>query len=477
MKPPTVDPSLAHSVADRLADEWNLTDALRAYLPFRWNGQHRGDSAILHLEDISGIPFVDGISGVQEYQHRARVRADDGDLFAAGTEPAAGYEKYCREVLNLGSPEFIHAEGDDPMKVAEACLTPEAFGRLVDRARDTGELALHPYMAIEPVWRLARRLAGESDADVVVIGPPPPVLWVANDKSHFSRLVEETLGEQWLVDTTRSKTPRELARALGELAERCERVALKRTRCASAMGNAVFDGEELRRESDEELLDRVHEFLSRTRWHNEEDVLAVEWCETDLSPSTQLWVPPLEQGPPVVEGVYEQLLDGPEKVFLGSRPSTLGEAVDEAIAEASLQVCTALQKLGYVGRCSFDFIVTGDPDGDFHARFIECNGRWGGTSTPMHLVDRIVDTSNGRPPYVATDYYLPESHVGMTFTDLRAALEDDLYSPDDGEGRFALYNVGPLEGIGKFDVISLGDSPRDARRGLDEILPERLGIG
>lgn len=468
------DPEHARDVADDLAEHWQIREATRPFRPCRWGGAD-DDRPVLHLEDVTGIPFVDGISGVREYQHRARVRAGDGDLFAAATEPADGYERYCREILDLGSPEFIHADGDDPMAVAKACRKPPVFDQLADHAEEAGGLAIHPYMAIDSVWELARHLTYRTDTTVCVVGPPPPALWVANDKSHFSKLVEEAVGDDWLVDTRRSADPREMARSLARLAEGCDQVGLKRTRCASAMGNAVFDSQTVRNLDEDELLDRVHEFLDRTRWHHEEDVLTVEWCETDLSPSTQLWVPPEDEGLPFVEGVYEQLLEGPEKVFLGSRPSTLPDEVDAALATASRQVCTALQRMGYVGRCSFDFIINGDPTGDFQARFIECNGRWGGTSTPMRLVDRVVP-GDERPPYVATDYYLPESHLGMTFEQLRSRLEDYLYDPATDEGRFLLYNVGPLDSIGKFDIISFGDSQRDARHGLDEVLPEVLGF-
>lgn len=468
-----VDIPRAHSVADELVAEWGLDEALRPYRPLFWKPSHE-DLPVLHLEDLTGIPFLDGVSGVREYQHRARVRAGSGDLFAAATMPADGYEKYCREVLSLGSPDFVRAKGDDPMAVARACFEDGVFEKLERRADGDG-LVIHPYMAIDTVWRLARRLAERASSEVSVVGPAPPVLWVANDKARFSRLVEEVLGPEWIVETERFCDPAKLATSLGEMAGRCERVGLKRTRCASAMGNVVFAAAELRDAPEAELRATVDEFLTRTRWCEGEDVLVVEWRETDISPSTQLWVPPLGEGPPILDGVYEQLLDGPEKVFLGSAPSTLPEPVNRALLDASLQVCAALQRMGYVGRCSFDFIVTGDLDGDFHAQFTECNGRWGGTSTPMHLVDRLVPYNGKRPAYVATDYFLPDSAQGMDFSDLTEALKPDLYSPKTDDGRFILYNVGPLDEYGKFDVISLGDDPDDAQRGLDEILPERLG--
>lgn len=465
----------AQSVADDLIKEWRLEDALRPYESNRWKPDHEA-LPVLHLEDLTGIPFLDGVSGVQEYQHRARVRAGNGDIFAASTRPAEGYEDYCREMLGLGSPEFVHATDDNPMAVARSCFEPEILDQLNRHIEERGGMVIHPYMAIESVWTLARRLQQRSGAVVSVLGPPPPALWVANDKARFSQLVEALLGKEWIVETRQSSKPQELAEALGDLAQRCEQVGMKRTRCASAMGNIVFDAAELRETSPSERLKIVEEFLTRTRWCDDEDVLVVEWRDTDLSPSTQLWVPPIGAGPPVLDGVYEQLLDGPEKVFLGSSPSTLAEPLNQAMLDASLTVCTALQQMGYVGRCSFDFIVTGDPEGEFHAQFTECNGRWGGTSTPMHLVDRLIAHNGKRPSYVATDYFLPESHRDMAFTDLLAALDDLLYSPQNQRGRFILYNVGPMKEHGKFDVISLGKDPEDAQLGLDEVLPQQLGF-
>ena len=465
------DPARARAAAQKLMEEWDLVRALQPFEAYRISkdpGAGREKRPMLHLEDVTGIPFVEGVPGVEEYQHRARVRAESGDLFAAGTEQAPGYEDYCRE-LGLGSPEFVLARGRHSMAVARACMEEEPLERLVARAKEGGGLVIQPYMAIESVWELARAIQERAKVPVSVLGPPPPVLWAANDKSQLSRVVEESLGQEWIVETRRGTAPEALAAHLSELAARWDWVGLKRTRCASAMGNMLFDARMLRQEAPESFLGLVQAFLKKTEWVEGEEVLVVEWRPTDLSPSTQLWIPPVGHGTPLVEGVYEQILEGPERMFVGSRPSTMPLAVNEALSQASLQVATVLQQLGYVGRCSFDFIITGELDGEFVAKFVECNGRWGGTSTPMRLVDRLV--AGERPAYIATDTYVPESHRGITFLELKSLLHDHLFDPETGEGRFVLYNVGPLGLCGKFDIISLGTSPADARRGLEEVLP------
>ena len=147
--------------------------------------------------------------------------------------------------------------------------------------------------------------------------------------------------------------------------------------------------------------------------------------------------------------------------------------MNQELGTAALMVGAALQELGYVGRCSFDHLVTGDLNGEFQVLFTECNGRWGGTSTPMSLLDRLLH--GPRPSYRAQDVVYPQL-VGARLPDLLELLGDLVFDAESGQGRFILYNLGPLDGHGKFDVISIGSNQEDADYGVLELLPKRLGL-
>ncbi|MCP4200984.1 MAG: hypothetical protein GY769_03530 [bacterium] len=461
----------ARSAVRALVERQNR-EALAAYEPLGWHESLAG-SPVLNLDDFSAIPFLVDIGGVEEYQHRARLRAADGDLFAAGTPQNEVYENYCRERLTLGRAEFMSAPNDrNPLALAEACSSGASFERLVSRAEEAGGLVIHPFMGIESVWELGRRIAVESGQPVGMLAPPPPVTWVANDKAAFGEVVTRVLGADYLVETRRSSSPEALARDLVALARRHRRVALKRLRCASAMGNAVFEASSLAELEAAAVEAEVLAFLERTEWDGEE-VLAVAWEETELSPSTQLWIPPAGGGEPRLDGIYEQLLRGERRVFVGSRPSTLPAKVNQELESASVQVAAGLQELGYVGRCSFDFLVLGNPPEDFSVRFVECNGRWGGTSTPMALLDRLL--AGPRPPYRAQDFVHP-GLVGAPFGDILSAVGKDLFDAGTGRGRFIFYNVGPLARLGKLNVIALGGSQEEAEAAIEEDLPRLLGL-
>lgn len=449
----------------------DITGRSRPYEAHRWRP---GDAPhpTLQLDDVSAIPFLVDVAGVEEYQHRGRLRAGDQDVYVTVTPEADAYEAYCRDTLGMGAPEHLVADPVGPaIAVARACTAGRTRKRLTDIARAAGGLAIHPYMGIEDVWELAAMLSVDSRAPVRVISPPPPVTWIANDKASFGELVSRVLGPEALVETLISRDIAAIEADLRALARRYSQVGLKRTRCASAMGNAVFASREVQAERDASRL--VREFLERTEWPPGEEVLAVAWLETDLSPSTQLWIPPLGAGEPRLDGIYEQILQGKEKVFVGSRPSTLPDPVNQKLGADASMIAAALQEIGYVGRCSFDHLVMGDPYGEFRVVFTECNGRWGGTSTPMSLLDRLLQRP--RPPYRAQDVVFPEL-VGARLSDLLERLGELVFRADTGEGRFILYNVGPLDVHGKLDVISLGSDQEDAEHGVLEILPKRLGL-
>ena len=467
-------PDLAHArqAGRDFALDFDLPRRLRPFEPQRWSRPHVGHPSV-QIDDVSAIPFVANVAGVEEYQHRARVRSGDLDTFVTATPAVEGYEDYCREVLAIGAPHHLIAEPTGaPSAVARGCLEGRPLRHLIETAADQNGLTFHPYMGIEEVWELAARVAMDSRTTVEVVAPPPPVTWVANDKALFKELVERVLGPEWLVETRVANDPEGIKADLKILAGRHPRVGLKRTRCASAMGNEVFSSAELLAEP--HVLEKsVDEFLSRTEWPKGEDVLSVAWLDTRISPSTQLWIPPLGLGDPKLDGIYEQILEGEEGLFVGSRPSALPDAVNRVLGTTAIHVAAALQELGYVGRCSFDHLVAGDSEDEFRVVFTECNGRWGGTSTPMSLLDRLVD--GPRPPYRAQDVVFP-SMVGAKLEDLLRSLEHSLFRTATGTGRFVFYNVGPLEKHGKLDVISIGVNQEDAEEGLIEALPKALQL-
>ena len=463
----------ASDAVRHFADRLSLDAQIGPFRDHCWTPA-AAERPVLHLEDVSAIPFLTAIVGVEEYQHRARVRAKERDLYATVTPPDPDYETYCQQRLQLGDACRLAVDGADaPLAIARGCGADGVFDRLVAAARAAQGLTIHPYMSTDDVWTLARRLAAAAAVPVSVLGPPPPVTWIANDKALFAELVELVLGPGWMPESHAVSTADSCTDTLRALAARHARVGLKRTRCASGTGNLVFDAAHLLSQTPSAAGAVVRAFLDRTAWREPEPVLIVAWEQAVASPSTQWWIPTPAEGTPYLDGIYEQILARDERMFVGSRPSTLPARVNQALATASGQVAGALQALGYVGRCSFDHLVLGDPHTEFTVRFTECNGRWGGTSTPMHLVDRVV--AGPRPRYRAQDF-VHERLLSVGFSELLERVGRDVFDSRTQTGRYIFYNVGPLAGCGKLDVIALGATQAEAELAMLVDLPRLLGL-
>lgn len=470
------DPATADriaAVAERTAPEYGFTAAADRWKPYAVTSDHlRAPSTVLALDDYSEIPFVQAVVGASWYEYRARVRCGDGDCYAVARRPVDGYEDYNRRYLGLGRARVVHLDPSESRFDLARQLAADrgAFDGLVALARNECGLLLHPYMAIEAVWELAGSIADAAGVPVRVLGPLPEVSRFANDKSRFSELVVRLLGAEAITRTATSTDPHQVAELMREYAGRYDSLALKMPSCASGMGNRIFDSHDLRGKPMGTFRDLVDRFLEEKEWDGREELLVVRWHRDVLeSPSTQCWIPPLDGGDPVIDAVYEQFLVGEERIFEGAMLSKLPEPLRHDFMVKSWVVCRALQQLGYVGRCSFDGLVVGRTMDVARVKFVECNGRWGGTSTPMHLMTRVFGDFRS-VPYKAQDYVDPRLR-GLEFGHLMEIFGDELFDRRTGTGRVLLYNVGGVTEHGKFDVVVTGRDYADIGRFIEARIP------
>ena len=170
-----------------------------------------------------------------------------------------------------------------------------------------------------------------------------------------------------------------------------------------------------------------------------------------MSPSVHLWVPSLEEGLPIVEGIFDQRLQGEGEEFTGAAPTHLPEGWCERLARDAVRLARLFQELGYFGRCSFDAILIGDDLESAQLHWIECNGRWSGVSLPMTLANRIFGDWR-RQPFVITEF----SHLRgkpHPLADVIEAIRDDLFSVDGPARGAVVLSPSPLESGTGFELM------------------------
>ena len=167
-------------------------------------------------------------------------------------------------------------------------------------------------------------------------------------------------------------------------------VVVKVPDSAGAAGNVCLAAREIADASLSEIKYRILRILRALGWYDTYPLLVGVWEAPVLrSPSVQLWIPALTDGPPIIEGLFEQILEGVEASFVGSIPTDLPELWQQRLAEDAARIASALQQLGYFGRCSLDALLVGQTLDSAVPHWIECNGRWGGVSIPMTIVNRL----------------------------------------------------------------------------------------
>ncbi|WP_339764731.1 hypothetical protein [uncultured Hoeflea sp.] len=382
--------------------------------------------------DTAEIPLL-GLSTGKRFDYRLAWLAQDNDIVVIGGQNCTAFEAYQRNYLHAPGIRYLNVDPDAVLPrraTPRICLRdPAAFSDLCDALAGEGSVTLHAHITTGTIWALAARLTRTIKADVFVAGPPPLLSRRANDKLWFGHMARRLLGAGAIPEKRTAYSKSALTRHVAELAREWDRLVVKVPDSAGSAGNFPVRSQDVRGLQPAALYRHLVHVLSDNGRTPVFPMLVEVWDANVLtSPSVQMWIPDPDDGPPLVEEIFEQLLHGEEATFSGALPADLPPAVESTLTSGALQLATLFQRLGYYGRCSFDAIVTG-PDieaGTVH--WIECNARWGGASIPMSLVHRLA--KQGDRPHYAIVQSDKDTFRALDFADAEREFADVALLPD-----------------------------------------------
>ena len=136
--------------------------------------------------------------------------------------------------------------------------------------------------------------------------------------------------------------------------------------------------------------------------------------------------------------------------------------MDAALGREAGRLAFFLQQLGYVGRCSFDAIILGEDLEHAELHWIECNGRWGGVSIPMTLMNRLVGDWTKRP-FVVIDITSKDQQA-EPFSDFVTRMNAELYGVGGRENGAIVLSPTRIETGSGHLVAIVGKTIEEARR-------------
>lgn len=184
-----------------------------------------------------------------------------------------------------------------------------------------------------------------------------------------------------------------------------------------------------------------------------------EWVQGAVaSPSIQLEVTPKRNIR--VVSMKDQILEGEEKWYIGcSYPvSSLTRRQQKLFIRDAKIFTQALAEQGFQGFLGMDSILFSD--GTF--LWVEANVRKPGTYYPRVIAEKINGGSLSGMYYIASDFTV-SAFKGASFAKLAAVLKPYLYPVRGDKHGVIIYNTGALLDAGRFDLICIGQSAKDAR--------------
>lgn len=436
-----------------------------------------GPAPAILIGDKSEIPML-APTGEDMLEYRIALLAgqDDLVLFAGARNP--DFEAYLSGLLGLPGLNILEAPpaGSKPRgPTARRCMEdPKLDARLAEHVCARRGATLLPHISTGSIWALAKHMHERTGEPISVAAPPPNLSNRVNDKLWFADVAIRLLGKGAVPPKLSAFGPAALTGHVRGLARKWEKIVVKVPDSAGSAGNFPIRSATIRDFGARRLRHHLMERLAAAAWPQTFPLLVEVWdCNVLASPSVQIWIPHLQDGDPIIEGVFDQVLSGEEGRFIGAAPTVLEPSWDDRVCRDAMKLALLFQHLGYFGRCSFDTVIAGDSHDDAELHWIECNGRWGGVSLPMTFLNRLFG-ADALPAYVIVQR--PELNLPpLPFHEALRRLDDLLYRPDGPPEGIILVTPDCLVAGAGLHMIAMDETIEKAMRRADQAV-ERLGM-
>ncbi len=406
-------------------------------------------------------------AGQDPLEYRIFLLAQSGDVAILATDRSASFENYLSELLGINPIEVLEMPEQRPGRAAANAVRcvedPGLFGHLLRHTVANAGVTIIPYVSTGSIWNLAKRLSEKSGHSVSVAAARPNLARKVNDKLWFANVARTLFGLESIPPVQAAHGLAALTGYVQQFAKKWDKLVIKVPDSAGSAGNFPIDSSAIRELGAKAVREYILELTSPVLTAQDYPLMVEVWdCDVVANPSVQIWIPTANQGKPVIEGVYDQVLIGAQAKFVGAGPSTLNKKQDHLLCRQAMQLALLFQELGYFGRCSFDTVVSRNEDGNEELHWIECNGRWGGVSLPMTFMNRMFPEA-AVPDYVVVQLSRFEA-TGMSFDKVLERIGDDLFDPNKESEGVIFTTPGGTEQSASLHMIAIGKSLDRAKK-------------
>lgn len=445
-------------VIERLVRDEPAFRTSKDFGPYVRQGDGAGPSLL--IGDQSTIELYSR-ADASTLDHRMTLLAGPSDI-AIVRRRSRSFETYLHDALGLEGLTFLEMNGDDPRPVCAQCRTePKVFERLTEKLLKSSGLTVKSYLTTGHDWRLAQALGDATRCTVHVHGPAPRIGHRANDKLWFWRQARRILGTRTVPPTFHAFGPAAAAAQVARVAASGGDAIVKVPSSAGGTGNLRLPANIVGGLTLAQVRALIVGRLHAAGWQDTYPILVGVWEKNaSQSPSAQVFIPLPHDGPPRIDGLFEQRISGPQGQFVGAVPAILPDQIHNRMIQEAKRLAMVFQALGYFGYCSFDALLL--EDGTLH--WIECNGRWSGVSIPLAAARIHVG-------HISGGIAIAQDHMGRPGINTEAlidTLDDLLYRKGNSRGGLLLLSPPSEAGPLLFNAVAVAATQSAAEDLLEE---------
>jgi hypothetical protein len=411
---------------------------------------------LLHNLTLKGI---ENVRGVLNYDQRALVLLDKGDLIITRNQIDPAYLDYLTSLgFNLEDVKCYTSRAS--IQTYDSIFyEPE----LVDFLKDCQGFELSTYNLTEFEYDFAVQ-------NKLILSGNYKVAEKYGLKSYFRELCQE-LGLPVVFGFEKLSDVDLIIDYIKKI--NSKNVLIRLDEGVSGAGNFLLNKAEFLGKTNTDKVQIIKKILNALPQRQVNSGVTVEtWIdEVVSSPSIQLYIH--SDGKIDLLSTHDQILEGAEKWFIGSKyPSSSLDFINESVVLEAKKLGAYFYNQGFVGEFGLDLIIT--PETYY---FVEANIRTLGTTYPREFVKKIRGGNLEGINYLAKDVEI-KNFEKVTFEKIYDTLEQLKYNINSDSG-ILIYNTATIPIRGRFDIIIVGKSDLEINgllREAQNLLSNKFGL-
>lgn len=405
--------------------------------------------------------FSDAIDNIKNNEkiyneHNFLFVADKNDILITRKPVNIYFEKYISKKVGYSLPTIITLRHNYNSKsFYESIINDKkTILEIINLVKNNSDnQTIHPYLYNNSIKQIGDILISCSGKNINYESPPSLLKQKLKQKIYFKTLVKNILGDNKTPPFYIAENIEAFIKIIKQLESKKSMAMLKLPFKIGSQNNYKINIKNSKKIIN--VIKKINDLIDNGTNYFKEPLLIEKFIESaKCFPTVQLFIK--GEGRIKLIRICNQIIDFNWRCIGSNYPVNLKYELKEKIIEDSLKLARYISTTGYKGNCNFDLIVKNNS-----YYFLECNPRWGSTSYPSLLMQKLFPDNKNY--YYAEELYSPELK-NLSVALLLKKSDTYLYDKLNNDEGIIIYNISKLQLFGKMSYISFSKNKNNVNK-------------